>query len=196
MTDPTLAPLSRRLKAKTEETHDRLDRRIMAADPFGDRARYGRFLKVQQQFHRDVDVLYRRADLAGLLPDLEGRRRLDAVQRDLSDLGVETADADGAPRFAVDDAGNLPVAIGWLYVVEGSNLGAAFLFKAAAKLGLDETFGARHLSGHPDGRARHWREFTGAIDALELSEEEEARAVAAARAAFERVHALVDAHLA
>lgn len=195
MADPALAPLSKRLKGKTEETHDRLDKRIMAADPFGDRDRYGRFLRVQRQFHRDVDALYDRADLAGIIPDLNGRRRLAAVERDLADLGVAAPDPDGAPRFVRGDGESLAAAIGWLYVVEGSNLGAAFLFKAAAKLELNETFGARHLAGHPDGRAAHWRSFTGAIDGLSLSDEDEARAVAAARAAFERVHALVDVHL-
>ena len=193
--DTTSAPLSKRLKAKTSDTNERLDQRIMAADPFKDRARYGRFLNVQQQFHRDVDALYHREDLAGLIPDLAGRRRLDAVLQDLGDLGLRPPEAVAGPRFAPGDGEGLATAIGWLYVVEGSNLGAAFLFKAAARLGLDETFGARHLSGHPEGRARHWRTFTAAIDAAALSVEDEARAAAAARAAFERVHGLVDVHL-
>jgi heme oxygenase len=196
MTHITAAPLAKRLKARTDETHERLDKRIMAAEPFGDRARYGRFLKVQQLFHRDVDALYDRTDLAAIVPDLTGRRRLDAVSRDLSDLQVTAPEADAAPRFVAGEAENLPVALGWLYVVEGSNLGAAFLYKAALALGLNETFGARHLAGHPDGRAAHWRTFTGALDAVPMSEEDESRAVAGARAAFERVHALVDVHLA
>lgn len=196
MTDTTCAPLSKRLKAKTSDTHERLDKRIMAADPFGDRARYGRFLKVQQLFHRDVDALFQRADLAALIPDFAGRRRLDAILGDLADLGVAPAEADGAPRFSAGEGDGLPAALGWLYVVEGSNLGAAFLFKAAAALGLNGEFGARHLAGHPDGRAAHWRGFTGAIDGLTPSEEEGACVIAGARAAFERVHALVDVHLA
>lgn len=146
---------SRRLKASTEAVHGRLDSRIMAGAPFRDRERYGRFLRVQYLFHRDIDP--------------------------------------GAPAFkgAVD----LPTAF-WLYVAEGSNLGAAFLFKAAAALGLDASFGARHLAGHPDGRAQHWREFTAALDALELDLEEDARVIAGAEAAFGRVQALVDAAFA
>ncbi len=63
--------------------------------------------------------------------------------------------------------------MGWLYVVEGSNLGAAFLLKDAAKLGLGEEFGARHLAGAPEGRGLHWRTFTAALDEIELTEEEE-----------------------
>ncbi|MGG2475716.1 biliverdin-producing heme oxygenase, partial [Rhizobium sp. BR5] len=84
---------------------------------------------------------------------------------------------------------DLPEAMGWLYVVEGSNLGAAFLLKDAAKLGLTEEFGARHLAGAPEGRGLHWRTFTAALDEISLTVEEEERVVAGAEAAFRAVHA-------
>ena len=58
-------------------------------------------------------------------------------------------------------------------------------------LGLGPTFGARHLAGHAEGRARHWRSFTAAIDAVVLSPDEEERAGAGAREAFDTVAALV-----
>ncbi|MEN3811532.1 biliverdin-producing heme oxygenase, partial [Chromobacterium piscinae] len=60
----------------------------------------------------------------------------------------------------------------------------AILYKLAGKLGLDENFGARHLAGHPDGRARHWRAFTSALDGLALDGDAEARVTAGAVAAF------------
>ena len=76
--------------------------------------------------------------------------------------------------------------MGWLYVVEGSNLGAAFLLKDAAKLGLGEEFGARHLAGAPEGRGLHWRTFTAALDEIELTEEEERRVVSGAQKRLRR----------
>lgn len=187
---------SKRLKAATGDTHQRLDTGIMAADPFGDRDRYGRFLAVQYLFHRDLDALYSDARLDALLPDLSGRRRLDQIAEDIADLGQALPECDGPALFGASDGGpvDLPMAFGWLYVAEGSNLGAAFLFKAAAKLGLNGDFGARHLAGHPDGRAIHWREFTAALDALALTPDEEMRVVEGAKAAFVRVHALVNAN--
>ncbi len=45
-----------RLKETTHETHDRLDKSIMAHRPFESQARYGLFLKVQHQFHREIDA--------------------------------------------------------------------------------------------------------------------------------------------
>ncbi|KAG0926111.1 hypothetical protein G6F68_010211 [Rhizopus microsporus] len=90
----------------------------------------------------------------------------------------------------------LPAALGWLYVAEGSNLGGTILYKMAAKLGLDRDFGARHLAAHPDGAARHWREFTAALDAVPLSAEQEQQVIDAADAAFRSVHGHVEVEFA
>lgn len=179
-----------RLKAATRATHERLDARIMAADPFADRARYGTFLKVQHAFHRDIDALYDNPALDKLLPDLVGRRRFPDVTRDLADLDLAPAVIDTKPAFS--EAIDIPTALGWLYVAEGSNLGAAFLIKEARRLGLSEELGARHLAGAPEGRGLHWRTFTAALDGVSLSDEEDARVVAGAEAAFARVLSLVE----
>lgn len=176
-----------RLKAMTDATHRQLDQRIMSAEPFASRERYGLFLQVQHQFHADVAPLYASPQLNRLLPDLAERCRLEALQQDVGDLG-------GVDRPLNPAIGTLSpaAALGWVYVAEGSNLGAAFLLKEAEKLGLSEEFGARHLAGHPAGRGLHWRNFVAAFNELPLSEAEEAEATEGAKAAFQRVHALVD----
>lgn len=178
---------TKRLKAGTRDAHAGLDQFIMAAEPFANRDNFAKFVKTQYLFHRDLDVFFERPELDGLLPDLRGRRRLHFVEQDLADLGQELPEQN-AVRFTAHTPFDLPEALGWLYVVEGSNLGAAFLLKFAAKLGLSEEFGARHLAGAPEGRGLHWRTFTEALDSIELTEEEEARVVAGADEAFRRVH--------
>ncbi|MCD9033842.1 biliverdin-producing heme oxygenase [Luteimonas sp. Y-2-2-4F] len=184
---------SQRLKAATREAHARLDARIMAADPFADRARFARFLRLQYRFHRDVDGLYADPALHALLPDLPSRRRLSRIAGDLADLG-QPLPPEAAPRPG--EAPPLPVALGWLYVAEGSNLGGAILYRMAAGLGLDAGFGARHLAPHADGPARHWRGFTAALDAAALTPAQERQAIDAARDAFETVHAYAEAEFA
>ncbi|MEJ1965015.1 MAG: biliverdin-producing heme oxygenase [Gammaproteobacteria bacterium] len=181
---------SQRLKAATHGAHDALDRRIMGANPFASPEHYARFLQVQYRFHRDIDTLYRNAELARIVPDLAARRRLTRIVDDLSDLGMTVTDDTFAPALTGDI--DCATALGWLYVAEGSNLGAAILFKLAAKLGLNEHYGARHLAGHPEGRARHWREFTAALDGLRFVAVEEERTIAGAKAAFERVRSHVE----
>lgn len=186
---PIEASRAKLLKAETTETHSRLDQSIMAGRPFESRERYALFLTVQHQFHRDIDALYSNPDLDRLLPDLAGRRRFGDVEQDLGDLAVAAPAPAAEPAF--DGEADIPTALGWLYVAEGSNLGAAFLIKEAAKLGLSEDFGARHLAGAPEGRGLHWKTFTAALDAIELDQDEEARMVEGARAAFRRVQGLV-----
>ena len=182
---------AKRLKAATNETHDRLDRSIMLQEPFESRERYGLFVQLQYQFHREIDALYDAPVLDQLLPDLKGRRRFGLIERDLADPGMKSPAADASPVFEQATGMDLPTALGWLYVAEGSNLGAAFLLKEAAKLGLSETFGARHLAAAPEGRGLHWKTFTAALDALQLTEPDEKRVIDGARAAFTRVQELV-----
>jgi heme oxygenase len=187
----TAVTRSKRLKAATIATHDNLDKSIMNGNPFSDRDRYGLFVKVQYLFHRDIDVLYDDTRLDKLLPDLKGRRRFDLIGQDLADLGIAAPQTGDEPAFISESDVDLPTALGWLYVAEGSNMGAAFLLKAAAKLGLSETFGSRHLAGAPEGRGLHWRTFTAALDTIELTEAEEARVISGAQTAFRRVQSLV-----
>lgn len=181
-------PLSQQLRASTHDTHDRLDKRIMAENIFSDRARFARFVAVQHRFHQHVDALQRRADLGVLLPDLAGRNRLQRIAEDLSNLDFPLP----AAAEKTDAPMPLAEALGWLYVAEGSNLGGTVLFKMAQqRLGLDETSGAGHLAAHADGAAKHWREFTRALDAVALTEAEREAAVAGANAAFATVHGYV-----
>ena len=183
---------AKRLKSSSNGVHEGLDNAIMAAKPFSSRDTYAEFLRIQQLFHRDIAALYETPELTALVPDLLERRRINEVLTDLDDLGAEPAPADGPPRFVAGEPVDVPTALGWLYVAEGSNLGAAFLIKAAAALGLSAEFGARHLAASPEGRANHWRSFTAALDAPEMTEEEEARVQAGTAAAFARVRGLVD----
>jgi len=186
---------ARRLKAETEEIHDRLDRSIMAAASFTSLEGYARFLRVQYLFHRDIAALYEDAGLQALFPGLAQRQRLALIEADLADLESPLPEGEGALSFAPGEVVDMPTALGWLYVAEGSNMGAALLRKEAAKLGLSDDRGARHLAPTPEGPAAHWRAFTAMLDAVPLSAEEEGRAVAGARAAFARVQSHADACL-
>lgn len=189
-TAPLPLPRSARLKADTMATHDVLDKRIMASAPFENKQNYARFLLAQYAFLRDVDALYEHPGLAALLPDLAERRRYASIAADLQDLDTPLPAPAAAP---IDIRIDVATALGWLYVSEGSKLGAAILYKLAGKIGLDEQFGARHLAGHPDGRARHWRDFTSVLDTAELDADGEARMIEGARAAFMRMHGHVEA---
>lgn len=193
--DPAVAVRSRsrsqRLLQATRSAHERLDDRIISAEPFRTRDHYVRLLTMQYRFHRAIDGLYGRALPLPAALDLPARRRLERVGRDLADLGRSAPADGGRAPFDVDRI-DAAAAIGWLWVAEGSTLGAAALLERAAALGLDETFGARHLAGPPEGRGRYWKMFTRAIDALDMDQADEALMLGGARDAFAYVRQLAD----
>lgn len=165
------------LKSSTNAAHRAVEARLLALRPFAGRDRYGLFLLAQHRFHRHVEPFYRSSPLA------EGAQasRLALIEADLRDLGM----APAVDKAAVATDLSVPAAAGWLYVAEGAKLGGAVLYKAAGRLGLDAGFGARHLAEAGEGgRARAWRRFTAALDALALTPGEDAAAAVAAGIAF------------
>lgn len=185
---------AKRLKAITHEVHEGVDRSIMSAASFASLERYERFLAVQYLFHHDVAVLYEDTRLQPLFPGLAARQRFHLVAADLTDLQCEPPTTI-TPVFVPGEAVDIPTALGWLYVAEGSNMGAALLRKEASKIGLSDDHGARHLAPAPEGPAPHWRAFTAALDAVTLDAAEERRVGDGAIAAFARVQDHVDARL-
>ncbi|MHB2265793.1 biliverdin-producing heme oxygenase [Aliihoeflea sp. PC F10.4] len=190
---PARKSRAQRLKQATHSTHERLDHAVMSLEPFASRERYRRFLYIQYFFHRDIEALYADTSLSALLPSIAGSSRLCLIERDLADLGAENPEAEIAPAFRAHADIDLPIALGWLYVAEGSNLGAAFLLKEAKLLGLSDVFGARHLAAAPEGRGLHWRTFKNELDAVDLTARQEDSVVEGAIAAFARVRAALDA---
>lgn len=177
--------LSAWLKEGTSTTHESLDKRIMSLAVFSSRERYALFVRTQSRLHQAVAHLFENEQLQNWLPELKERNRTRAVIKDCQDFELEPEalleDRQAAAEVQIHD---IYSALGWLYVVEGSNLGAAFLLKYARKLGLSENFGARHLVGYKTGRGLHWRKFKNALDALELTEKQREAALKGAVSAF------------
>lgn len=185
-TTQEIAPLSLFLKENTTSTHESLDKRIMSLNPFSALDRYTQFIRTQARLQQITTRWYQNAELQALFPDLSERDRFAAVQQDCRDLGLRAEDMalDQQVAAQVQVANNYQ-ALGWLYTVEGSNIGAAILLKHAKEfLSLSETHGARHLTGHGDGRAPYWRRFKEALDAIELTDEQRQQALKGAREAF------------
>ncbi|MDF3933997.1 biliverdin-producing heme oxygenase [Pseudomonas citronellolis] len=178
---------SQRLNLVTHQPHQRLDNAVKAHDPFASREHFTPFVVAQYLFQSELQALYQDPALIAIFPDLAERCRAQQAKADLADLGAEVpAAVDGAVANPSRAA-----ALGWLFVSEGSKLGAAFLIKRVAALGLSEDFGARHLGEPAGGRAEGWKRFTRTLDGLELSAADEREAEAGALAAFERFGVLL-----
>ena len=179
---------SQRLNQITNEPHTKLDALVKAHAPFETQANFARFVVAQYLFQSELVALYNDPQLIKLVPDLAERCRAEAAKLDLADLGTEVP----APVAGAVQNPSKAEALGWLFVSEGSKLGAAFLIKRAVGLGLSETFGARHLGEPAGGRAEGWKRFTRTLDSLELSAAEEAAAEKGAVDAFVRFTVLLE----
>ncbi|WP_426112356.1 biliverdin-producing heme oxygenase [Pseudomonas sp. DSP3-2-2] len=189
MTPENHAPAlrSQRLNLVTHAPHEQLDKAVKANAPFETLGSYARFVVAQYLFQAELKALYTNPDLIKVFPDLASRCRAEQAMADLGDLNTDVpAQVSGALRPPTKAQ-----ALGWLFVSEGSKLGAAFLIKRAAALNLSDTFGARHLGEPAGGRAEGWKTFTRILDSQTLSAEEEAQAEQGAIEAFERFNVLL-----
>lgn len=157
------------LRHHTEGIHRRLD---AAAGELGGVEQYRDFLVNTYRFRSAVEPgcaeigFWSTPLLLGLLAD------------DLRDLGVVRLPAAGAPmRIPTRSA-----ALGALYVLEGSALGARLLRRRAAALGFDESFGAGHLAAQVADPTR-WRRFLLLLETM--AEIDRAEALRTAAAVFE-----------
>ncbi len=179
---------SQRLNQITNEPHQKLDALVKAHKPFDDVASFARFVVAQYLFQSELKALYTDPALKQIVPDLPERCRAEQAKADLADLNTEAP----APVAGAVNSPSKAEALGWIFVSEGSKLGAAFLIKRAVGLGLSDTFGARHLGEPAGGRAEGWKSFIRTLDGLELTAEEEADLDKGAVAAFERFTVLLE----
>lgn len=179
---------SQRLNQITHAPHEQLDKAVKANAPFETLASYTRFLSAQYLFQHELKSLYTDPQLIELISDLPQRCRAEQAKADLNDLDTPIP----APVAGAVDQPSQAEALGWLFVSEGSKLGAAFLIKRAVALNLSESFGARHLGEPVGGRAEGWKRFIRILDDLPFSEEQERQLDKGAVAAFERFNVLLE----
>ncbi|MCH7293911.1 MULTISPECIES: biliverdin-producing heme oxygenase [Acinetobacter] len=176
-----LNQLASRLKIETASQHQQMHLLMEKAQVFADTERYAKFTLAQYYFQQNVEYLFRHPEVSALISDLDIRGRSQAALLDLYDLQLKPE----AQELLTEKVG-FPEALGWIYVSEGSTLGAAFLFKQAQQLlGLTAEFGARNLAAYPEGRARVWKHFITELDTAQLSESEQDQVILGAKQAFD-----------
>ncbi len=176
---------SGRIKQHTSTAHDSLDALIMQQTPFASLAHYRQFLTLQYFLLQDAAVLYQHPTLQTLVADLADRSRLSLLQQDFADLGWPEPELYFTPALTI--TASLPELLGWLYVIEGSKLGAAMLGRQLGQLALSADFGGHYLAGPGAGRGAAWRELLQLFDQQPLTSAEEALMFDSASQAFGRV---------
>ncbi len=102
--------------------------------------------------------------LKDLIGDIEERRKLHLLQKDLDFLGVEKIIFE--PVFS-DMENSKAFSLGVMYVVEGSALGGRFILRNIREnLHLEEQ-GTQYFSGYGNKTGSHWKHFLDMITAYE-----------------------------
>ena len=170
-----LESLMARLKQATSSEHDRMETLMQQSGAFESKENYAQFTLSQYYFQKDVEHLYLDPKVQQLIPDLDVRGRSEAAFQDLKDLGVQPQQ-----QIIATETVGFPESLGWIYVSEGSTLGAAFLFKEAqARFGFNAEFAARNLAAYPEGRAVVWKRFKQTLDEANFTEHEKMRSLKA-----------------
>lgn len=147
---------------------------------------YARYLIAMHGFHAPLEAAFARdhaLEHAGFAAAT--RRRSPLIHRDLSALATPSA-GDTLPHCAgMPVRHSLAHQIGIAYVVEGSTLGGKYILSRLppALAGLRGTATA-FLEGYGSQTAARWRAFAGVVERVVERPDDEAAAVAGARAAF------------
>ena len=171
-----------RLRQETELAHRRLDSHPVLR-PLSTNAmvaeEYRRALRAlyAPQHTLEALLLRQRLRFSGGSGGYVFRPRAPLLARDLADMGQPVS---GAPVKEDALAVSLPAVLGYLYVLEGSRMGAR-LIRHQVRAALGGSVPCRFFSAtHGDGE---WQAFRQFIES-ECSPGEEARVCAAAQAAF------------
>ncbi|WP_205082726.1 biliverdin-producing heme oxygenase [Paracraurococcus ruber] len=185
-------PLSARLRAETQDLHDRIETnprfaRLMAPD-LG-LAEYRGLVAALLGHHAAAEAAVALA--GGLLPralDLDRRlTRSRLLAEDLRALGLAEDAIAALPRCPGYSLRSAEAAWGTLYVLEGSALGGQLIARhLAAVLGLSPAHGCAGMVPHGGETGLLWRGFKQLLDdAARADALDPAAVVAAARHAFD-----------
>ena len=173
-----------RLRSATENAHRRLDEVVNDAGYFLDRPSYAAYLQATLRARQPLEFELsecRAEQLFDLWPD---RAIAPALYPDIQDV-IRAAELTESNIIVLGQAFSPAEAIGTLYVLEGSALGARHLAPRAHAIGMSATFGARHLA-QQNAIPKTWSAFLRVLEAVSLDASQEDECVAASRAAFER----------
>lgn len=170
------------LRGVTAAAHASIEELVGLGGDF-DLAHYRRVLRGFDAFLHAWEPLVARSLPPALANWFEPRRRGAAVRRDLAALGIAVPAPAKLPLVLPCTA----AALGSLYVLEGSALGAQVIApRLQRSLGLDATNGAAYFAGWGAATAARWREFRDLLEAtVGPHDRERAQAAAGANATFD-----------
>jgi heme oxygenase len=175
----------RYLRGETEALHHEAERHVRILDDTATEASYARFLARMLGFHGPIEDRFTGDPaLAALGFDARARRKQDLLRHDLAALGV----TEGERCTNLPDTGDVVLALGTAYVLEGSTLGGPFILnRMRSRLGHLTGTATRFLEGYGAATGPMWRAFGELAERGIATPEARERAAGAACETFRRL---------
>jgi heme oxygenase len=176
------------LKSRTADLHRGIEAAVPLMDPALTLERYADYLGHLYPWYSTVEArLTAIAGLRAVIQDLDARLKTEILARDLNALG--RAAETGIDVSFIPDLRSIPQALGCLYVLEGSTLGAQILIRAVRNsLGAEVAGKTTFLAGYEENTALRWRQLRTSLSRFLTRAEDQETAVLAARATFSGLH--------
>ncbi|HVW11270.1 MAG TPA: biliverdin-producing heme oxygenase [Bryobacteraceae bacterium] len=176
------------LKRRTADLHRGIEAVVPLMAPALTLEQYAEYLGRLYPFYSAVEA--RLAAITGLrsaVPDLDARWKTEILARDLRALGK--LPEDDMDLSLVPELHSVPQALGCLYVLEGSTLGAQILIRSVhGTLGREVEDKTGFLAGYGENTAFRWRQLSGCLVSYLTGANDRETAVIAARATFMDLH--------
>lgn len=97
--------------------------------------------------------------IAAVITDLDCRKKLDAIDHDLSSLKNFATESIHLPAFSFSEPTSVAKAIGFMYVLEGSSLGGMVIVKQLQRQPFLNQDTSRFLTVYGKNTGSYWKTF-------------------------------------
>jgi heme oxygenase (biliverdin-IX-beta and delta-forming) len=182
-----MSSLLARIRSETRPFHERLERQMILMRPDLSLARYRDVLEAFHGFYKPWEAAIFPLLDSALPASLASRRKLPLLEEDIRALGGSPESVACCPDLP--STGDLALALGSMYVLEGSTLGGQIISRhLARRFCFPKQGGCRFFTAYGPETGRMWREF-GAILENQSGPEFDDQAVSSACATFAKFHA-------
>jgi len=156
------------LRSDTLAAHELTERIAVGTRFLEDPAAYHRYVRATYGFYAALEPSLAAAPgIEGALPDLDARRKLHLLDRDLRALGDDGAAIGSLPRCGALPELDAPErAFGCAYVVEGATLGGRYILDRVRRAGTAPEGARAFFGGYGAATGTMWRRFAGALEAF------------------------------
>ena len=171
-----------RLREATEGVHRKLDGIIDDAGYFVDRRSYADYLTATLHARQPLEAALNECKAERLFNMWPDRIISPALSMDIKDVAEQILVVD-KNTIVFGKVFSAAQAVGTLYVLEGSALGARHLAPRAHAIGMNDTFGARHFARQL-ATPKSWLAFLQVLEAASFDSSQEKECVEASIATF------------